>query len=59
MPFSAIIFTINSILAFWVFLFFLIILIGGFCYEKSLGALEVLPAVTPTHYAGGWSPGAH
>lgn len=41
-PFASIIYTINSLLAIWSFMFFLIILALGFCYEYSMGALEII-----------------
>jgi NADH-quinone oxidoreductase subunit A len=39
-PFASIIFTLNSFLAFSVFIFFLVILALGFIYEYMEGALN-------------------
>jgi NADH:ubiquinone oxidoreductase subunit 3 (subunit A) len=41
-PFASIIYTLNSFVAFSVFLMFLIILALGFVYEYNEGALNIL-----------------
>nr|NP_150365.1 NADH dehydrogenase subunit 3 [Rhizophydium sp. 136]AAK84295.1 NADH dehydrogenase subunit 3 [Rhizophydium sp. 136] len=46
-PFISIVYILNSYLAFWVFLFFLIILALGFVFEYKMGSLKILPQ--PTH----------
>ena len=43
-PFLSIIFLINSYLAYWTVLFFLIILALGFVYEYKMGGLNILPS---------------
>lgn len=46
-PFASIIFSLNSLIGIWSFMFFLIFLALGFCYEYFMGALTILPDHSP------------
>jgi NADH-quinone oxidoreductase subunit A len=41
-PIATIMFTLNSLIAFWIVMFFLIILTIGFIYEYNQGALDLV-----------------